>query len=331
MVSWNQVNGEMQQRRTADNKMDTDGYRREKYSELQQYTERPLIVYATDFLNRAKVQACKGDVQIDLNDKDGFNEVIRNIESKTVDILLHSPGGLPEATDSLVEIVRSKFRHIRFIIPSVAKSAATMFALSGNKLLMERNAELGPIDPQFNFVKSDGSSTYAPAQAIIDQFEKAQEIVQEDRNKLIAWMPILQQYGPALYQQCKDAIELSKRYVEEWTKKWMFRKRKNKDSLSKELVDYLGDHNLFKSHSARIGVKELRAKRVRVDIINKDEQLYDRVMRVYYSIVVTFQTTGAYKIFENSQGDALIRLVKTIPMQVLPVQPPRRPQQGAQS
>ncbi|KKL85523.1 hypothetical protein LCGC14_1953850, partial [marine sediment metagenome] len=64
---------------------------------------------------------------------------------------LHSPGGLPEATDSLVEIVRSKFRHIRFIIPSVAKSAATMFALSGDKLLMERSAELGPIDPQFNF------------------------------------------------------------------------------------------------------------------------------------------------------------------------------------
>jgi len=110
----------------------------------------------------------------------------------------------------------------------------------------------------------------------------------------------------------------------------MFRKRKNKDSLSKELVDYLGDHNLFKSHSARIGVKELRAKRVRVDIINKDEQLYDRVMRVYYSIVVTFQTTGAYKIFENSRGDALIRLIKTIPMQVPPVQRPRQPQQGAQ-
>jgi len=330
MVSWNQVNGEIQQRRTADNKIDIDGYRREKYSELQQYTERPLIVYATDFLDRGKVQACKGDVQIDLNDKDGLNEVIRNIESKTVDILLHSPGGLPEATDSLVEIVRSKFRHIRFIIPSVAKSAATMFALSGDKLLMERSAELGPIDPQFNFVKSDGSSTYAPAQAIIDQFEKAQEIIQEDRNKLIAWMPILQQYGPALYQQCKDAIELSKRYVEEWTKKWMFRKRKNKDSLSKELVDYLGDHNLFKSHSARIGVKELKTKRVRVDIINKDEQLYDRVMRVYYSIVVTFQNTGAYKIFENSQGDALIRLVKTIPIQVPPVQPSRRPQQGAQ-
>ena len=43
-------------------------------------------------------------------------------------------------------------------VPSVAKSAATMIALSGDELLMERNAELGPIGPQFPFVKGDGTA-----------------------------------------------------------------------------------------------------------------------------------------------------------------------------
>jgi len=327
MVSWNDVSNEMSQRRTEQNREDIDGYRREKYSELDQYTERPLIIYATDFLNREKVQACKGEVQIDLNDKDGFNEAIRNIDSNSVDIFLHSPGGLPEATDSLVQIIRSKFKNVRFIIPSVAKSAATMFALSGDRLLMERNAELGPIDPQFSFVKGDGTSIYAPAQAIIDQFEKAQRVIQEDRNKLAAWMPILQQYGPALYQQCQNAIDLSKKYVEDWTKRWMFKKSKKKEELSKALVEYLGDHNAFKSHSARVGVKELRDRKVKVDIINEDEELYDKIMRVYYSISLTFQKTGAFKIFENSRGAALIRQIQQIPIQ-FPLQ--MRPQRQAQ-
>jgi membrane-bound ClpP family serine protease len=86
--------------------------------------------------------------------------------------MLYSPGGLPDAADSLVQILRSKFDYIRFIIPGVAKSAATMVALSGHELMMEHNAELGPIDPQFRFVKADGTPVVAPAQAIIDQFEK---------------------------------------------------------------------------------------------------------------------------------------------------------------
>ena len=77
---------------------------------------------------------------IDLSDKDGFYEITRNIDSDEIDIFLHSPGGSAEATESIVEMLRSKFRNIRFIISGTAKSAATMLALSGNTILMGRSA-----------------------------------------------------------------------------------------------------------------------------------------------------------------------------------------------
>jgi hypothetical protein len=319
MASWNAVRMEFEKRPKLPNGgRDHDSFRREKYAAVEKLTGRPLVVYATDFLNKEKVAACKGDVEIDLTDRDSLVEVTQGLDDKAADVLIYSPGGLPDAADSIVQILRSKFEDIRFIIPSVAKSAATMIALSGHHLMMEHNAELGPIDPQFRLVKADNTSVNAPAQAIIDQFEKAQDIIGKDPKKLAAWIPILQQYGPALYQQCLNAIELSKRYVFEWLKTGMFKPKDDtpeavavSEAAAKKVVDYLGDHNQFKSHGARIGVQELQKHGVPVKILNEDKALHDAVMTVYHALLITFAGTGAFRIVENSRGAAFIRLVQT--------------------
>ena len=326
MASWNAVRTELDKRPKLPNgTIDFDTFRREKYAAVQKLTGRPLIVYATDFLNKDKVTACKGDIEIDLTDRDGLLEVTQDLTDKKADILLYSPGGLPDATDSLVQILRGKFEHTRFIIPAVAKSAATMMALSGDELVMEHNAELGPIDPQFRFVKTDGTSVMSPAQAIIDQFEKAQEIIGKDPKKLAAWIPILQQYGPSLYQQCLNAIELSKRYVGEWLKTGMFKAQGDAAELAaKKVVDYLGDHNQFKSHGARVGVSELRKQGVPAKILNEDKPLHDAVMTVYHAVLLTFAGTGAFRIIENSQGAAYIRSIQVFAVGSGPVPPGKK-------
>lgn len=331
MASWNAVRIELEKRPKLPNgAIDFDKFRREKYAVVEKITRRPLIVYATDFLNKDKINACRGDVEIDLTDRDGFLEVTQALADKAADVMLYSPGGLAEAADSIVHILRSKFDHIRFLIPSVAKSAATMIALSGHELMMEHNAELGPIDPQFRLVKADGTSVVAPAQAIIDQFEKAQEIIGKDPKKLAAWIPILQQYGPSLYQQCLNALDLSKRYVGEWLKTGMFKSQDTvaAEAAAKKVVDYFGDHNQFKSHGARVGVAELRKHGVPVKILNEDKPLYDAAMTVYHALLLTFGGTGAYRIIENSRGDAYIRVVQVFAVGPGPVAPVPAPGGG---
>lgn len=324
MASWDQIRREQEQRRTPQGTLDFDGLRREKYTRVEAVTGRPLVVLASDFLNRGKVAACGGDVSIDLADRDGIIEVTAQLPNDTADILVFSPGGLPDAAESIVHIIRSKFRHTRFLVPAIAKSAATMMALSGDELLMERNAELGPIDPQFHITRPDGTMIPAPAQAIIDQFEKAQDLIGKDPSKLPAWMPVLQQYGPALYQQSLNAIELSKDKVREWLSTGMFKgiaDPKERDERAKQVAEYLGNHNQFKSHGARVGIKELRDRGVPVVDINDDASLQDAVMSVHHAIMLTFGGTGAYKIFENSRGQALIRLIQTAQIQLpIPLQ-----------
>ncbi len=56
---------------------------------------------------------------------------------KNVDIIIHSPGGSAEATQSIVGMLRENFDNIRFIIPNMSKSAATMMAMSGDEIMMD--------------------------------------------------------------------------------------------------------------------------------------------------------------------------------------------------
>lgn len=126
-----------------------DIVRRQKMKAVQEITERPLIVYAVDFItpNPLKSQFVGNLMSISLADKDGFDEVTRNLQKDSkIDILLHSPGGSAEATESIVALLRDRFSHIRFIIPNVAKSAAER-----NKC---RSSKTSFLDTNFGMVRS---------------------------------------------------------------------------------------------------------------------------------------------------------------------------------
>src|SRR6266567_2493189 len=199
MSSWNSILAEIASLNRPDS---SDIVRRKKMKAVQEITGQPLIIYASDFITPSPLKAQLSHLMmISLADKDGFDEVTRNLPRGTaIDILLHSPGGSAEATESVVELLRNRFSHIRFIIPNVAKSAATMMAMSGEQLLLDDRSELGPTDPQMIFVQ-DGRVIVSPAQAIKDQFQTAQDEVNQDPKKLPAWVPILSWYGPSLLAQ----------------------------------------------------------------------------------------------------------------------------------
>ncbi len=186
----------------------SDQYRRLKIAAVEQITERPLIVYASACTSPGKPVPPEM-LMLDFTDKIGFKTVTESIDPPNLDILVHTPGGYAEAAESIVQQIRGKYSEIRFIVPSFAKSAGTMFVMSGNEILMDRDAELGPIDPQMR--TQSGAS---PAEAILEQFRKAQTELQSDATKLPSWIPILSPLGPSLLVDSQHAIDLSKELVE---------------------------------------------------------------------------------------------------------------------
>ena len=127
-----------------------------------------------------------------INDEDmqAFMEVSYGLESDGLDLILHSPGGSPEAAEAIVYL-RSRFTNIPVIVPQLAMSAATMIACAANEIVLGKHSSLGPTDPQILIPTSLGIRA-VPAQAVLDQFDRAQREC-ADPAKLSAWLPMLSQ------------------------------------------------------------------------------------------------------------------------------------------
>lgn len=307
---------------------DFDSVRREELRRLSEYTGRNLVIYVVDFLDPGR-QKAPGALSIELSDKLGFIEVLRRLDGPAVDILIESPGGSAEATEALVTLLRQKFTDVRFIVPNVAKSAATMMAMSGNMLILDEPSELGPIDPQFIF-RREGNPVVSPAHAILKQFEWATEDIKDNPDHLPAWMPILNQYGPSLLVECHAAIDLAQRLVAGWLERYMFEGDPDCRKKARRIARFLSAYDEHLSHRRAVGMGQLQQQGVKILNMNSDPNLKERIWDVYNSILATFVGTGAFKLFENHLGDCYVSMAALIPIaiglpQMIPQAVPARP------
>ena len=101
-------------------------------------------------------------------------------------VLLHSPGGSPEAAYKLASLIRKCCGEFVVLVPKYAKSAATLFALGASRIILGRHAELGPIDMQ---VRNEKSGTWGSAlnyvQALDRLGEDAERIMHRVAGTLI--------------------------------------------------------------------------------------------------------------------------------------------------
>jgi hypothetical protein len=228
--------------------------------------------------------------------------MLEALSGPKLDVLIHSPGGYAEATETIVEEIRRKFGYVRFIVPSYAKSAAAMMVMAGDEILMDEEAELGPIDPQM--LTANG---VVPAEAIKEQFRKASEEILGDSKKVQVWFPILQALGPGILVQCDNAIQLSQELVTDWLTKYMFRADKDGAAKAKKAANFLSAHSEFKSHGRRIKLEHLNPFGLNLKNLRSATDLYRAVWELHCAIDIVFSNTPIYKLFYNSADVAMFR------------------------
>jgi hypothetical protein len=121
-----------------------------------------------------------------------------------------------------------------------------------------------------------------------------------------AWLPRLQQYPPAVLEQCEAAEELSKRLTMEWLREYMFRQWPDAAEKAKRVADYFADYATHQSHSLGIDRDQARAVGVAVMNLEDDQPLQDAVLSVHHAALLTF-AAGPFKIIENHQGRAFVQ------------------------
>ena len=235
-MTWNDVREAISSTKPKGNIGPHDLVRRAKIAAAERASGIPLIAYATDFTDEGRAAQYGAGLQIELNDKTGFLQALSDIDDGPLDVLVHSPGGSPTATESIVSLLRSRFDPIRFVVPHTAKNAATMLALSGNEILLGDAAELGPIDPQLRIV-NDQRVVTVPAGAAIRQFHRIHTEVTKNPEAMRGWLPILRQYGPSFLQECENSIRLSEELAAQWLQAYMFRGEQNAESRAKTIAN----------------------------------------------------------------------------------------------
>ncbi len=129
--------------------------RAEVYRRIEAMRGRPLIVYATSTRPNA-VANIAADAARELIDQiDAINA-----SEREVDVLIHSMGGDALAAWKLMSVIRERFDKVFVLVPFMAFSAATIFALGADEIFMHPHASLGPIDPQIRVSRQDGSQKH---------------------------------------------------------------------------------------------------------------------------------------------------------------------------
>ena len=283
------------------------------YHDIEKLRKRPLLVYASKF------EAPTGAPNfIDISDVDGFTDLVNSVQDgKKVDVLLHSPGGRPDATERIVDILRNRFDEVNFLIPHSAYSAATMLALSGNSILLHKSATLGPIDPQINGI---------PARSIKRGFEKAKEkVAKEGPESLPAYIPLIEKYTLDLLELCEDSERLSKKLVSEWLREYMFVGQKGITRRIKQAVDYLSNYDQHLMHSRPLLLKKLQKFKLNICLAN--EELQELLWEAYILLNGFFSLTSFVKLYETPRGISWGRQFQQVKANV-PVQkvvPPVKP------
>ena len=303
MPTWSEILGELGGTAAENQRPDFDGVRRKHLHALHLHTKRQTILYASGWLQKEDAPAALTSIYEE--DIHALMEVTAGIPGQELDLILHSPGGSVEAAESIVSYLRSRFSHIRVIIPHLAMSAATMIVCAADEVVMGKHSFLGPTDPQFLLSTPLGIRS-VPAQAILDQFEKAKDEC-ADPEKLSAWLPMLTQYGPDLLERSEMALELSKTLVEQWLKAYMFRLSDDSEAKARSVSSWLASHKNFKSHGRHLSREELIKRGMKIAQLEEDEGLQDKSLSVFHATNHTFTGTSAVKIVENHQGKAFIK------------------------
>lgn len=172
-----------------------------------------------------------------------------------IDVIVDSGGGDIDATYNLALLFR-RFgaKHLEFIVPRWAKSAATMLVCAGDRILMTPVAELGPVDPQI--------TTLNPLEGRLEQFsplhiESTLNLIRnefKDGNKELAEGLIKRLQFPLTLGSYTKSLDIGKEYLANLLSTRMLKKHSKKvPALAKKLTRGYADHGYC------IDVKEAQA------------------------------------------------------------------------
>jgi ATP-dependent protease ClpP protease subunit len=229
--------------------------------DIEEITGRSLLVYFSVLSE-----------QIGHTDPDDLSEIIQGLDSKDADLFIQTPGGNVDATEKIISVLRKSLSSYRVIVPSWAKSAGTVIALSSSKIILGVNSELGPIDPQF---RVNGAQVSA---------------------ELLANDPKLAKH---LQDHFRNAYERMRRMAEVLLTGGMMKGRPANDVA--DTLNKISSVGGYLSHGAVIDFDEAKSLGLDVEYLDTNNDLWQRIWLLYCLYDHDAKVKNLAKIIEGSR------------------------------
>lgn len=295
MPNWNEVLGEMT---ILSQRSPFDVVRKKYISQLSEHTGRNVIAYYSGFLQK-NTQSISHLISMTDDDKNGFMSAINGMDpERGLDLLIHTPGGEIAALESLGQYLRAKFgTNIRAFVPMIAMSAGTMLACCAREIVMGKQSNIGPFDPQMGGI---------PAHGILEEVEKAKQEILANPGTVQFWQFNLQKLHPTFIGDCEKAIQWASEIVTAWLVSGMFHGEQDAPEKAKFICDQLNNHSTTYAHSRHIHMDKAQDIGLKISSLEDDQVLQDLVLTIHHSFMHTFGSSSAAKIIENHNGSSMV-------------------------
>jgi len=283
----------------------------QELSRVNAFVNNQLDRFADDLEERldADVIALIGPMVHGLDDLVRLALESRERKRAKLAIILDTEGGVVEVVERIVRTVRHHYQEVVVVVPGRAMSAGTVFAMSGDAIMMDYYSVLGPIDPQV--VNQAGN--LVPALSYLVQFERLKE--KSQRGELTtAEIALLQHLDLAELHSFEEARELSMALLEEWLatykfKNWLTTETHKKEvtpevrkKRAREIAEALSDHQRWHSHGRTISMDILRKDlNLKIDDFGADQDLSERI-KAYYPFIIDYMNKMGYRQFVHTHG-----------------------------
>lgn len=230
-------------------------------SDIEEVTGREVVVYF--------FQLPEG---IGHTDADDISEIIDGLSTRSIDLIIQTPGGMVDAVEKLVIVLKSRLDSYRVIVPSLAKSGGTVIAMSASEILLGVNSELGPVDPQM-FLPNIGP---VPCE-FVSKDESQPEVVR---------------------QMAGSAVERMRALARKILKDGMLSSADD-DKLD-NVIQKISSSDTYKSHGAVIDFSEAEEIGLAVKWMEPQEELWRLVWLLYCCYDYDAAIKGIGKITEGA-------------------------------
>jgi hypothetical protein len=213
--------------------------------------------------------------------------------TKKISLVLYTNGGNTAAAWRLVNLLHTFCDELEIIIPNKALSAGTLISLGANKIVMTKQAALGPIDPSINHalnpVVPNAPHMRAPVsvEAVSGYLDAAKELGISENSQSMA--QVLIDLSNKVHPLVLGEIFRSRSQIRFLARKLLQRNLKDTKKID-ALIDFLCAES--GSHDYTINRREARELGLRID--TPSDTLYGHIRNLHTSFVEELKLLEPY-------------------------------------